>query len=155
MKLLLTSSGISNPTIENALKEGMPPRCLVLSEGGAPTPSQRGELADRLSIVEGAVKVAVLASSTYPRGVATALASTKPGYRVFEPEEVEEAMRFLGVRPSSEKTIRSTLAVAMRPSSPVSDDLVDGRSPLIRMLPAEPPKPRTASPSCSVKPGTC
>lgn len=96
-------------TIETALREGMPPRCLVLSQGGAPTPSQRGELAERLAIVEGAVKVAVLASSTYPRGVATALAGTQPGYRVFEPEDVEEALRFLGVRPSAEAEIRAVL----------------------------------------------
>ena len=96
-------------TIENALKEGMPPRCLVLTAGSAPTPVQRGELAQRLAIVESAVKVAVLASSTYPRGVATALASTKPGYRIFEPEELQEAMEYLGIRPSSEPEIRSIL----------------------------------------------
>jgi hypothetical protein len=96
-------------TIENALKEGMPPRCLVLTQGGAPSPEQRGELARRLSIVEGAVKVAVLASSTHPRDVAAAVASSRPGYRVFEREDLPEALAFLGVRPAAEPGIRATL----------------------------------------------
>jgi hypothetical protein len=96
-------------TIENALKEGMPPRCLVLTEGGAPSAEQRGELARRLSIVEGAVKVAVLASSTHPRGVAAAVASTQRGYRVFEPEDLPEALAYLGIRPGAEAEIRATL----------------------------------------------
>ena len=96
-------------TIENALKEGMPPRCLVLTEGAAPSPQQRGELAERLAIVEGAVKVAVLASSTYPRGVASAVASTHPGYRVFEVGELGKAMEHLGIRPSAEGEIKLTL----------------------------------------------
>src|SRR5262249_1128447 len=39
-------------TIETALREGMPPRCLVLTEGAAPTPAQRAELAERVAIVE-------------------------------------------------------------------------------------------------------
>ena len=97
-------------TIENALKEGMPPRCLVLTEGAAPTPVQRAELAERLAIVESAVKVAVIASSTYPRGVATAVASTKPGYRVFDPSELDQAIAYLGIRPTSEPEVRRTLA---------------------------------------------
>ena len=95
-------------TTENALKEGMPPRCLVLTEGGAPNPEQRGELARRLSIVEGAVKVAVLASAP-SRAVASAVASTRPGYRVFDPAELRQAMEYLGIRPAAEADIRATL----------------------------------------------
>jgi hypothetical protein len=96
-------------TIENALKEGMPPRCLVVTEGGAPSPEQRGELSRRLAIVEGAVKVAVLASSPHPRDVAAAVANAKPGYRVFEPEDLHEALAYLGIRPGAEAEIRVTL----------------------------------------------
>ncbi len=99
-------------TIERALREGMPPRCLVLTEGGSPSPAQRAGLAERLALVEGAVKVAVLTDSTFARGVATSVASTKPGYRVFAASELEEALVYLGVRPAAEEEIEEDAGAA-------------------------------------------
>ncbi len=97
-------------TIERALREGMPPRCLVLTEGGSPSPAQRTGLAERLALVEGAVKVAVLTDSTFARGVVSSVASSKPGYKVFGANELDQALAYLGVRPSAAVDIKAELA---------------------------------------------
>jgi hypothetical protein len=70
-------------------------RLLVWTDGAAPNLAQR-EAFDKL-LAGRTVTVAVLASSTFVRGVATAISWFNPTVKVFPPDKVEEALGYLGV----------------------------------------------------------
>ena len=95
--------------IARGLQEGRPARCLVLTQGSSPTPAQRVGLAERIVTVEPSLRVAVLTSSTFARGVVDALSTAHPGYRTFAPSALDEALDYLGVRVSAAADVKTTL----------------------------------------------
>jgi hypothetical protein len=70
---------------------------LVHTAGGAPTPAQRHLMDTRLSGRVGNMKVAVLTSSTFARGVLRAISAFYSQYRGFEPGALRDALGYLGV----------------------------------------------------------
>lgn len=82
-------------------------RVLILSKGGGPTPAQRKDMND---IVRGYdIPVAVMSTSRVARGVTTALSWFNKNMRSFSPDQMEEALRHLGVPPDELVPIRSLM----------------------------------------------
>ena len=95
--------------IRSAIAAGMPERSLVISEGGAPSPSQRKRLDDAVAPLGRRLKVAIVTRSTFVRGVVNAFALAKPGYRAFAPERMDDAITYLDVRPSGAVEINAAV----------------------------------------------
>jgi hypothetical protein len=76
-------------------------RHLVVTEGASPTSSQRKLLqertADFLDADPMSVRAAVVTSSTFARGIVTAIGWIVDAPRAFAPDKLEDAMRYLGV----------------------------------------------------------
>lgn len=70
-------------------------RCLIFTEGGAPTAAQRKRLNELLG--GRAFPTAVVTNLPLVRGVVTALSWFNPKIRAFTPEAAEEAFRYLGI----------------------------------------------------------
>ena len=71
-----------------------PPRAVVFSEGGGPTPAQRRRLYDLTSNSAG--RVAVLTNSVMGRGITNAVQIASPyTYRMFARVEMADALAFL------------------------------------------------------------
>jgi len=85
--------------VQGHLKPGSSPVTLVSSSGGGPTPAQRERLNKMTKTVgvEKTLKVAVLTESAIVRGIATALSWFVSGYKAFPPDEIGDALDFLGV----------------------------------------------------------
>jgi Ni,Fe-hydrogenase III small subunit len=94
--------------IAQAVSEKLPPRSLVYTAGGAPTPAQRMRLEKVTQAAPGA-KVAILVGSTFARGVVNAFALFDPGYRAFAPKDVHAAMDYLGASPTQARDADVTL----------------------------------------------
>ena len=74
------------------------PRLLVVTAGGAPSPEQRKKF-DQISEKHRAgLKIAIVTDSTFARGVVRAIRLFYPFYQAFALSELDEALRFLGVR---------------------------------------------------------
>jgi hypothetical protein len=71
------------------------PRLLVVTAGGAPTPLQRRQLMQATSTAMPDVRAAILTSSTFVRGIVTAMSILEPQYRAFSPDSMEDALRYL------------------------------------------------------------
>jgi hypothetical protein len=85
------------------------PRFLVVTAGGAPSPSQRRAM----DLISGAFTkttlVAVVTGSTFVRGVLRAFNLVNPRYKGFEPNALDEALHYLEQSPSVGITIKRTV----------------------------------------------
>jgi hypothetical protein len=73
------------------------PRMLIVSRGGAPSPMQR-RAADAISSpYYRHMKVAIISSSTFVRGVVAAFRMVLPFYRAYAPTELGAALDYLDV----------------------------------------------------------
>lgn len=76
-------------------------RHLVVTEGASPTSAQRKLLqertADFLDADPMSVRAAVVTSSTFARGIVTAIGWIVDAPRAFAPDKLEDAMRYLGI----------------------------------------------------------
>lgn len=96
--------------IEAQVVARRPARALVLSYGSAPTTAQRALLEKAAAPVKRDLKVAVVTSSTFVRGVVNAFTLFSPGYRAFSPERLDDALAFLEFVPSRRAEVRAVLA---------------------------------------------
>jgi hypothetical protein len=82
------------------LKSGVTLKCLVVTEGGAPSPTQRQLMNKKLSefsISDSNYRNAIVTNSAFVRGVVTALSWFHPGYRAFSTDRFDEALDYLEV----------------------------------------------------------
>jgi hypothetical protein len=85
------------------------PRLLVVSRGGAPSPSQR-RAADAVSApYYPNMKVAIISASTFVRGVVAAFRMVLPFYRAYAPTELGAALDYLDVPRDRARQIESRL----------------------------------------------
>jgi hypothetical protein len=96
--------------IDAGLGSGRPPRALVVSDGGAPSPAQRKRLDAATAQAGRQLKAAILTGSTFVRGVVNAFALIQPGYRAFAPAALADAVDYLGIRAAHLEELRSTIA---------------------------------------------
>jgi hypothetical protein len=83
-------------------------RVLVHTDGGAPNAHQRALLKAQCGSVS--PPIAVLTPSSGARAIATAISWFIPTIRVFRPEDINGALRHLGVSASRVALLRRTLA---------------------------------------------
>jgi hypothetical protein len=117
---IVTWVGRSNPTDEDwaryvafcaaQLAAGVPPRALIVTAGGSPSPAQRRLLDQGTRQAAHHMRAAILTRSTFARGVMNAMALVTPGYRAFSPDRLEEALAYIEVRPSLVAEVRAMLA---------------------------------------------
>jgi hypothetical protein len=76
-------------------------RHLVVTEGASPTSAQRKLLqektADFLDADPMSVRAAIVTSSTFARGIVTAIGWIVDAPRAFSPDKIEDAMKYLGI----------------------------------------------------------
>lgn len=83
-------------------------RSLVLTEGGAPTAAQRKQFNE---LLDGRNHLtAVVTDRTMVRGIVTAFSWFNPKIKAFPPESMEDALRYLEIRPSEFRTILTEAA---------------------------------------------
>jgi hypothetical protein len=92
-------------------------RALVVSHGGGLESYQRRELQE-LSELWPDRRVAIVTGSTFPLGVAKAHALLDPTWKVFSPQQMADALEYIGLRRTSEAEVKVlldalTAAVAM------------------------------------------
>ena len=97
-------------------------RVLVLSDGGAPTPSQRAQLAAAIKTREGQVEIrcAIITSSTFARGVMNAFRLIRPGYRAFNPSDLGQAFDYLQVSPVHAEAIKRRITTLVGAQNPLA-----------------------------------
>lgn len=83
------------------LSSGRVLRSIVVTDGGAPTPTQRQAMNKRLSDVgttrKDANRTAIVTASAYVRGVVTALGWFSPGLCAYAPDRLDDVMDYLEV----------------------------------------------------------
>lgn len=86
-------------------------RRLVLSDGGGPSSAQRAALVKAAERIPGAARMpgAVVSSSTFVRGIVTALNWSSRNLTMFGPTEVDRAIAFLGIDGATMGEIRREL----------------------------------------------
>jgi len=82
-------------------------RVLVVADSG-PSPKQRGIMDDATRPYIKAARIAVVARSTFVRGLVHALRLFTPAYRPFEPAEVAAALDYLDVPTSRHQAVLSS-----------------------------------------------
>jgi hypothetical protein len=83
---------------------------LVFTGGAGPTAGQRQKVNDVIAPVVDNIKAAVLTSSQLARGIVTVLAWIFPVYHAFTPDQVDEAIQFLGVAEPDAPKVKQLLA---------------------------------------------
>jgi hypothetical protein len=77
-------------------------KCLVVTEGGAPTATQRLQMTEKLNEhLAGnpkAFRGAIVTASAFVRGVVTALSWFHPGYCAFSPAHMGDALTYLEIK---------------------------------------------------------
>jgi hypothetical protein len=95
-----------------------PPRSLVVTEGGPPTPAQRQKLNELVMPYVGTAKAAVVTSSGMVRGVLTALGWVTPDiYKAFAPADLDAAMESLDLPRTDMIEIRRLLPLLKKEAS--------------------------------------
>lgn len=89
--------------------QGVGPRFLVFSDGGGPDAIQRKALLDAVPQIRSA-RGAVLSSSTFIRGITTAVSWFAKGFRVFAPADLPAALAWLELEKAEESTISAIVA---------------------------------------------
>jgi hypothetical protein len=85
------------------------PRMLIVSRGGAPSPTQR-RAADTVSSPHYRnMKVAIISGSTFVRGVVAAFRMVLPFYRAYSPTELGAALDYLDVPRDRARQLESRL----------------------------------------------
>jgi hypothetical protein len=84
-------------------------RMLVMSQGGAPNPSQRRASDAVTAPHHRDMKVAVVTQSTFVRGVVAAFRVLLPFYRAYAPRELEAALAYLDVPSDRVRQVESRL----------------------------------------------
>ena len=79
-------------------------RGISFTDGGSPSPAQRKKTNDVLA--GRVVPTAVVTSSSLARGVVTAMSWFNPMLKVFPPDKLDDALRYLQVRDSEYKVIK-------------------------------------------------
>jgi hypothetical protein len=101
-------------SVARGLSYGVTSRYLVLSEGGAPSTSQRRTLADAIAPIlqknPSAMRTAIVTSSTFVRGVVTAMRLFEPIYQAFSPDDMKGAYAYLGITPAYFREIEAMIA---------------------------------------------
>lgn len=86
-------------------------KCLVVTEGGAPTATQRLTMNEKLTAHFGgnanAFRGAIVTASSFVRGVVTALSWFNPGYCAFSPAHMNDALVYLEVPEQFHEEVRS------------------------------------------------
>jgi hypothetical protein len=83
-------------------------RSVAFTEGGGPSFSQRQQI-NTLFSGRGMIS-AVVSSNSFIRGIVTALAVFNRKIKVFRPDAVDEAFRYLGLSESESKAVRRATA---------------------------------------------
>lgn len=82
-------------------ERGMSMRFLILTEGGAPTATQRMRMnevvADWMRKNPDCVRTAIITHSSFVRGVVTAIGWFRPIARAFAPDHIQQALAYLDV----------------------------------------------------------
>jgi hypothetical protein len=99
---------------------------LVIDPGPGPTAAQRRELLAAMGEFD--PKSAVLLSSIFARGVITALSWFKRGFHAFGPNDLELALRFLGIDGARADVVRRCVAEIQRELSRRQLDSTAARS---------------------------
>jgi hypothetical protein len=84
-------------------------RMLVVTEGGGPTPRQRSVMTKALGGRQ--MRNAVVSDDMLIRGIVTALSWFNPKIRSFRSDDLEGAMRYLGLPPARFDEVRDEVAV--------------------------------------------
>jgi hypothetical protein len=98
-------------TAQRAMETGTLVGGIAITDGGAPTGAQRGELAQLLAPLSRTHLAGVtLSRSTVVRAVVTALSwAISPQYKAFAPWELREALAHLGLIPADTAIVRRTI----------------------------------------------
>lgn len=80
-----------------------PCRQLLLTDGGGPNPAQRAAILKATENMPGAAGVprAVISTSHFVRGIVTALTWLERNVKLFEPDQIHQAIAFLGIEEST------------------------------------------------------
>jgi hypothetical protein len=76
------------------------PRLVIITGGGAPSPEQRKKFDRTVESHMAQMKIAIVSDSTFARGVVKAIRLFYPFYQSFALKELDDALRFLDVRPT-------------------------------------------------------
>jgi hypothetical protein len=82
-------------------------RCLVYTDGSAPTATQRGKLQTMLGKTK--ITFAVLTPSAWARAVGAAISWFVPSVGMFKPTELDKAFDHLQAKPEEREGLRATL----------------------------------------------
>jgi hypothetical protein len=82
-------------------------RCIVYTDGSAPTASQRGKLQSMLGKAK--ITFAVLTPSAWARAVGAAISWFVPNVGMFKPTELDNAFDHLQVQPKEREALRSAI----------------------------------------------
>lgn len=101
-------------SVARGLTHGLLSYYLVLSEGGAPSAAQRKMLYDSISTVlqknPSVMRTAIVTSSTFVRGIVTAMRLFEPIYQAFSPDDMKGAYAYLGISPAYFGEIEAMIA---------------------------------------------
>ena len=87
------------------------PRAILFTQGWIPDPQQRQTL-EQLNgaAVYDRAKIAVITSSTYARGGASAMQRMHPAYRIFSPESIDEALAYVDLPRGEFETVKRQIS---------------------------------------------
>jgi hypothetical protein len=101
-------------------------KCLVVTEGGAPTPVQRQSMKEKLGELmisnPKEFRNAIVTASAVVRGVVTALSWFQRGYSAFSPAHMDDAMGYLEVPDQFRPEIRLLVKTLQGQIPEVVDD---------------------------------
>jgi hypothetical protein len=81
-------------------------RCVIVTDESAPSPRQRKMLEDATRPYQAGMRVAVVSGSTFVGGVVTAFRTAHPGYRTFEPHDLDRALAYVDASSNRFASIR-------------------------------------------------
>lgn len=99
--------------LQKALKPGEKLKSLVYDRAGGPNAAQRKQLNDITASCS--LQVAVITPSPIGRGVVTAMSwFKKDGYKPFSPNELDDALVYLGLSGATAAEVRKTVLEMLR-----------------------------------------
>jgi hypothetical protein len=96
-------------------------RQILVTDGGGPNPAQRAAIVKATEHIRGAPSVprAVISSSKFVRGIVTALNWLDRNVKLFTPEEVDQAIAFLGLEPAIVTEVWEQLSIIDEEMGPI------------------------------------
>jgi hypothetical protein len=86
-------------------------RVISISHGWVPDPGQRQMLEQSLGATYDRAKISIITGSTYVRGVFMAIKRLHPTYRIFGPESIDDALRYVDLPPQYFDEMKQQIAV--------------------------------------------